>query len=635
MPLLSDPKLVPTILPLYFLRKRTTDFQGPKRARSDEQMRNGWQFSLLNDQQMSNEVGVEHQPVFYKNMRSAIFIGSLDVFLAELHLSKGKRKKWYPSFVYNRSFIPWLFFKFCWNLQIGKIEHRNSWQKNTKHQRTQAKHVVLSSTFVMLTLSWKPKVSRQIHLDFSQGAMASAGAYHTVLLRSDGQAVACGHNIDGRCETPPLDEGLSYCEVSAGGYHTVLLRSDGQAVACGKNFDGQCSIAPLDEGLSYSQVSAGRFHSVLLRSDGQAVAFGSNSDGRCSIPPLDEWLSYSQVCAGGGHTVLLRNDGQAVACGSNSHGQCSIPHLDEGLSYCQVSAGMYHTVLLRSDGQAIACGSNYYGQCCTPRVDVSAGDCDPVLLRSDGQAVAFGSNSDERCRIPHLDEGLSYCQVSAGMYHTVLLRSDGQAVACGSNYYGQCSIPPMDEGISYIQVSAGDFHTVLLRNDGQVMACGWNEFGQCNLPSLKSWREWFGFAHPSCRYICHSNAFRMLGKDRVVQVDFLLEGDTVVILTCVGLDGLEVLRLKAQRSDRAVDVCSRVARELNTNAQNLRLVLPDRRLLASISKANPFATLSDVISAETPKWQRVFFCFFGGQRLPIHWVLVRYLYELSNYCLEV
>ena len=121
MPLLSDPKLVPTILPLYFSRKKTTDFQGPKRARRDEQMRNGWQFSLLNDQQMSNEVGVEHQPVFYKNMRSAIFIGSLDAFLAELHLSKGKRKKWYPSFVYNRNFIPWLFFQFCWNLEIKKL----------------------------------------------------------------------------------------------------------------------------------------------------------------------------------------------------------------------------------------------------------------------------------------------------------------------------------------------------------------------------------------------------------------------------------------------------------------------------------------------------------------------------------
>ena len=30
---------------------------------SDEQMSKGWPFSLLNDEQMSNWVGVEHQPV--------------------------------------------------------------------------------------------------------------------------------------------------------------------------------------------------------------------------------------------------------------------------------------------------------------------------------------------------------------------------------------------------------------------------------------------------------------------------------------------------------------------------------------------------------------------------------------------
>ena len=29
---------------------------------SDEQMRKRWPFSLLNDEQMSNKVGVEHQP---------------------------------------------------------------------------------------------------------------------------------------------------------------------------------------------------------------------------------------------------------------------------------------------------------------------------------------------------------------------------------------------------------------------------------------------------------------------------------------------------------------------------------------------------------------------------------------------
>ena len=47
-----------------------------------------------------------------------------------------------------------------------------------------------------------------------------------------GQAVACGSNFLGWCDIPSLDEGVSYCQVSAGVYHTVLLRSDGHAVAC-------------------------------------------------------------------------------------------------------------------------------------------------------------------------------------------------------------------------------------------------------------------------------------------------------------------------------------------------------------------------------------------------------------------
>ena len=399
------------------------------------------------------------------------------------------------------------------------------------------------SELIRHSLSSKPRGAKAPLV--SEDAMAYAGGEHTVLLRSDGQAVACGIGFVGQCNIPPLDEGISYSQVSAGRFHTVLLRSDGQAVACGSNAHGQCRIPPLDEGISYSQVSAGVGHTVLLRSDGQAVACGENYDGRCSIPPLDEGISYSQVSAGGFHTVLLRSDGQAVACGGKNSRQCDIPPLDHGLSYSQVSAGYRHTVLLRSDGQAGACGEN----------------------------------PDGRCSIPPLNEGISYSQVSAGGFHTVLLRSDGQAVVCGRNSDGQCNIPPLDEGLSYSQVSAALSHTVLLRSDGQVVACGQNSDGQCDIPSVVSGRDWFpfGILSPSPRYINDFKTFPFLGKDRVVQVEFSLEGDGGVILACIGLDGLEVLRLKIQKSDRTVDVCSRVARELNTDTQNLRMVLPDTR----------------------------------------------------------
>ena len=109
--------------------------------------------------------------------------------------------------------------------------------------------------------------------------------------------------------------------MSAGEFFTVLLRSDGKAIACGESDFDQCDFPVLEEGMSYTQVSAGHVHTVLLRSDGMAVACGANDFGKCEVPPLDPGLFYTQVSAGRLHTVLLRNDGQAVACGSESLGQ--------------------------------------------------------------------------------------------------------------------------------------------------------------------------------------------------------------------------------------------------------------------------------------------------------------------------
>ena len=44
--------------------------------------------------------------------------------------------------------------------------------------------------------------------------------------------------------------GLRYTQVSAGYGHTVLLRSDGEAVACGRNGDGQRDIPALPSELA-------------------------------------------------------------------------------------------------------------------------------------------------------------------------------------------------------------------------------------------------------------------------------------------------------------------------------------------------------------------------------------------------
>eukprot|EP00435_Cladocopium_sp_Y103_P068572 s344_g31.t1 len=130
-------------------------------------------------------------------------------------------------------------------------------------------------------------------------------------------------------------------------FRTVLLRSDGTAVALGDHPDAECSIPPLEGSAFYVQVSAGFYHTVLLRSDGTAVACGKNSQGQCNIPPLDAGMSYTQVSAGESHTVLLRNDGTVVTCGGNGYGESRIPLLQKDI--VQISEMEALMQLLQSD----------------------------------------------------------------------------------------------------------------------------------------------------------------------------------------------------------------------------------------------------------------------------------------------
>jgi len=236
-------------------------------------------------------------------------------------------------------------------------------------------------------------------------------------------AVAFGWNTHGQCNIPALDEGRTYTQVAAGWYHTVLLRSDGTAIACGQKVGGLCNIPSPADGVTYTQVAAGANYSILLKSDGTALACGWNTHGQCNIPALDVDVTYVQVAAGWYHTVLVKSDGSAVGFGRNTHGQCNIPALSEGMVYTQAVAGAEYTLLLRSDGTAVSCG----GICeDIPPLDegvtytqAAAGDNHFVLLRSDGTAVACGLNDEGQCRIPSLKSWSEFFVLAPAQRHYV------------------------------------------------------------------------------------------------------------------------------------------------------------------------------------------------------------------------
>jgi len=68
----------------------------------------------------------------------------------------------------------------------------------------------------------------------------AAGAYHSVVLKSDGTVFAWGNNNWGQTNVPA---GLSsVVAIAAGGYHSLALKADGTVVAWGFNGWGQTNV---------------------------------------------------------------------------------------------------------------------------------------------------------------------------------------------------------------------------------------------------------------------------------------------------------------------------------------------------------------------------------------------------------
>ena len=258
---------------------------------------------------------------------------------------------------------------------------------------------------------------------------------------------------------------MFYVHVAAGDAHTVLLRSDGAAMAFGSNDDGQCDVPDLAPGMQYVHAATRGNQTILLRSDGAAMAFGRNGHGQCDVPELPPGMKYVHAAPGMVHSVLLRSDGAALAFGCDDNGQCDVEPLPCDVQYVHAQAGSTYSVVLRSDGAAMLFGENAYGL---------------FDIKVFGATMTLGDN-DDWIRVPHLPSGMLYVYAAAGSGHCVLLRSDGDAIGFGDNSEGACRIPHLPPGMQYVYAAAGSLHSILLRSDGAAIAFGNNLHGQCDI----------------------------------------------------------------------------------------------------------------------------------------------------------
>jgi alpha-tubulin suppressor-like RCC1 family protein len=206
---------------------------------------------------------------------------------------------------------------------------------------------------------------------FRKISQVACGDNHTVFLKTDGTVMACGNNNIGQLgdgttviQSNPVyvltsgsdqsaNKLLGVTQVACGDNHTVFLKTDATAMACGGNFYGQLGnrtndavnnptvvLRTFTEPLGFiSQVSCGRFHTVFLKIGGTVVACGKNDSGQLGDGTTDDsnkevnvltsgsdqtankLEDVTQVACGRFHTVFLKTDGTVMACGYNNSGE--------------------------------------------------------------------------------------------------------------------------------------------------------------------------------------------------------------------------------------------------------------------------------------------------------------------------
>jgi alpha-tubulin suppressor-like RCC1 family protein len=349
----------------------------------------------------------------------------------------------------------------------------------------------------------------------------STGAYHSVVLLENGSAYVCGDNTynqlgaDGTvaslATTPGIVPSISnIVYAGCGENHTILIRYNGEVLACGDNKNGQLGIgnksvvttfriiisAPgasnPDAGLSM-EADGGADHTVVLKYDESVVLFGSNLFGQLGMGPtvteklvpttLSGYFVYS-AAAGRNHTILLlkqtlSNHDTTVAFGDNKFGQMGdadakvvtrwIPNVIYGSLYAKKlsTARGYNTAIIDTDSTLFMCGQNNYGQ-----------------ARGDGS-----TSSSETLLVPFVmpDSLVRIDQVAMGSQHTVVLDSTGQVHAWGNNNNGQLGNGTTTNRYTLVNVSSygtlngktivaiacGGSHTVALDITGQVHTWGY------------------------------------------------------------------------------------------------------------------------------------------------------------------
>lgn len=330
--------------------------------------------------------------------------------------------------------------------------------------------------------------------------------------------------------------------ISAGDYHSVLIKENGDLYSTGLNDDGQLGIDSLETSASYVQeasnndwifVSAGKKHTCAITTGGELWCWGDNEYGQLGNGSFDtsnipvqenrhdtDWISVS---SGFMHTVALKANGEIWGWGSNGSKQLRenleadrsnvpVQESSEANNWTKVSASFYGSFGINMDGELWGWGTVSYGGPDNIRYNVptefrpsykwlmiSGGLDASIAVTSTGQLRAWGDNYFAQLGTGHINTGYTYpisvssdftdwAAIATGVSGGSALRSNGEIWSWGNNSRGDIGdgsvtqrTRPVRESThssDWTDIAKGRYHTMALKSNGEVWSWGTNQNGE-------------------------------------------------------------------------------------------------------------------------------------------------------------
>lgn len=225
-------------------------------------------------------------------------------------------------------------------------------------------------------------------------ASVSAGDYFTAAVKEDGTLWMWGDNnygqlgaaqeknqknsTGGACRKTPTLTMEDVAAVACGAYHTLILKTDGTLWACGHNGYGQLGAGdttdrddPVQVMTDVAAISAGFGFSAALKTDGSLWTWGRNDDGQLGTgdtqdrsEPVQVMDNVAQISAGSSHMAAIKTDGTLWTWGFDQFNQLGTgqplagedetrfnPQPTQVLEDAAfVAAGTYNTLAAKTDG---------------------------------------------------------------------------------------------------------------------------------------------------------------------------------------------------------------------------------------------------------------------------------------------